>query len=328
MPTEFHIVAAFLSHGGGERHAAALRDLLVDAGQVVTLWADRISPYAAHYGARVIQPYAGRLPRGGTLVIVGTYVQLGAWLTYSRPERTILICNYPAPTLLLSSHTQLRQATDMEPDLVYVSSRLRDGSGIPGRLCPPLIDLCQFSPALRPEPRQCETLRIGRLSRDTLEKHHPEDPSLYRILSWEGFHIRIMGGTCLTSALASALNIELLAAGAESAAEFLQTLDVFFYRTSSDWPEASGRVIIEAMASGIPVIAHSSGGYTDWIRHEEDGLLFNTQEEALLALRRIKSDHELRYRMGQQARLAAERHAGHTAVQEYARWLIAPGLNG
>jgi glycosyltransferase involved in cell wall biosynthesis len=268
------------------------------------------------------------LPRGGTLVIVGTYVQLGAWLAYSRPARVILICNYPAPALLLSIHAQLRQATGTEPEVVYVSSRLRDGNGIAGTLCPPLVDLSKFVPPPEPASASHGPLRIGRLSRDTPEKHHLEDPSLYRILAWEGFHVRVMGGTCLAPALAGNANVELLQAGAQPAQEFLQALDVFLYRTSPDWPEASGRVIIEAMACGLPVIAHSSGGYTDWIRHEENGLLFTTQEEALLALRRLKADRELRHRMGQEARLTAERHAGRAAVQNYASWLIGEGAHG
>lgn len=43
--------------------------------------------------------------------------------------------------------------------------------------------------------------------------------------------------------------------------------------------EALGRVTIQAMINFCPVIAHNAGGTIDFIRHNETGLLFNTDEE-------------------------------------------------
>lgn len=42
--------------------------------------------------------------------------------------------------------------------------------------------------------------------------------------------------------------------------------------------ETFGRCLIEAMACGIPIVASNSGGVPDVIRHNENGLLFNTKD--------------------------------------------------
>jgi hypothetical protein len=42
-----------------------------------------------------------------------------------------------------------------------------------------------------------------------------------------------------------------------------------------------GRVVTEAMACGLPVVCHESGGYAEIIEHGRNGFLFDTQQEAL-----------------------------------------------
>ena len=63
-----------------------------------------------------------------------------------------------------------------------------------------------------------------------------------------------MGGTVLRRYFPPAVptpGLELLPSGIEDAASFLRTLDAFYYRTSPHWPEAAGRVVAEAMATGL-----------------------------------------------------------------------------
>ena len=75
--------------------------------------------------------------------------------------------------------------------------------------------------------------------------------------------------------------------------------------------EAFGRVAIEAMASGKPVIASRIGGVTDIVEDGKSGLLVAPGDAAGLteALERLISDAGLRERMGREGRrVAAERY--------------------
>lgn len=90
------------------------------------------------------------------------------------------------------------------------------------------------------------------------------------------------------------------------AEEFLQSLDCFLYRTSPRWVEPSGRVVVEAMACGLPVVCHRSGGYSEYIEHGEDGFLFDSQFEALRLVMKLARDEGLRRSIGKAARRKAE----------------------
>ena len=87
---------------------------------------------------------------------------------------------------------------------------------------------------------------------------------------------------------------------------FLRHLDCFYFRSSDARVEPSGRVVMEAMACGIPVVAHRRGGYAEWIEHGTDGLLFDTREQAAAMLLALKDDPNLRAALGQAARRKME----------------------
>jgi glycosyltransferase involved in cell wall biosynthesis len=214
----------------------------------------------------------------------------------------------------------LRTAGLPPPEMVYVSARLRDGMGLPGKISPEIVDTELFKPGSRDAERM---FTVGRLSRDDPDKHHPDDPSLYRMLTWHGAHVRIMGGTCLQGALAGEPGVVLLPTGSMAAPDFLRSIDVFFYRTAPHLHEAAGRAVIEAMACGLPVVAHVSGGYTDWIRHGENGFVFERQEDAWQYLERLRQDRHLRERLGSNARQTAEATSALSSppAQTYLSWL-------
>jgi glycosyltransferase involved in cell wall biosynthesis len=64
--------------------------------------------------------------------------------------------------------------------------------------------------------------------------------------------------------------------------------------------EGMGRVLLEAMAAGIPVVGSDIGGIPTLIRHGENGFLFPVGDVSALEarLRQLLSDRELRERMG------------------------------
>lgn len=84
--------------------------------------------------------------------------------------------------------------------------------------------------------------------------------------------------------------------------------------------EAFGLVIIEAMASGKPVIARNIIGPRDIIRHGYNGLLFSDVVELARQLESILSDKKLRMRMGKNARKTVEeRFTFKVVAREYLR---------
>lgn len=56
----------------------------------------------------------------------------------------------------------------------------------------------------------------------------------------------------------------------------------------STWPEPFGRVIVEAMASGVVVVATATGGAAEIVADEENALVFPPQNAALLASQLVR----------------------------------------
>jgi phosphatidyl-myo-inositol dimannoside synthase len=77
--------------------------------------------------------------------------------------------------------------------------------------------------------------------------------------------------------------------------------------------EGFGIALVEASASGLPVVAGSDGGIPDAVRDGETGLLVDATDPGpgLAAVRRLLGDPELRQRMGA---------AGRRAVESYYNW--------
>ncbi|GAC1652628.1 MAG: hypothetical protein NVS4B8_27980 [Herpetosiphon sp.] len=84
---------------------------------------------------------------------------------------------------------------------------------------------------------------------------------------------------------------------------------------SSD-EEGLGIVILEAMASGLPVVSTACGGPETIVINGETGLLIPIRDAQALAraMRRLLSDPVLRKRMGAAGRQLAEEHFSLSAI--------------
>jgi glycosyltransferase involved in cell wall biosynthesis len=96
--------------------------------------------------------------------------------------------------------------------------------------------------------------------------------------------------------------IEILPQSKIPAPEFLNSLDCFTYRTDPSMTESWGRVVAEAMASGLPVVVHANGGYAQLIRHGENGFLFHRDDEAIQHIRNLANSSSLRASVRKAAR--------------------------
>jgi glycosyltransferase involved in cell wall biosynthesis len=81
--------------------------------------------------------------------------------------------------------------------------------------------------------------------------------------------------------------------------------DIFVFPSAN---ETFGNVVLEAMASGLPVVVPNSGGVVDFVNHEKNGLIFYSESQDSLVEQtgRLISQVELRHRVAAQARSYAE----------------------
>jgi glycosyltransferase involved in cell wall biosynthesis len=328
-PTTLHLLGRFSElYTGAERELLDLRRLLAGR-RPVKLWSDvPVNRAYAAEGITAIQPFAHQFPKDGTLLIGGVHLQPGIWLKYTRFERVILLHNLSNQGQLFAIVEGVRESTGLDPELVFVSKLLQRSAALPGRVIPSLLDLAPFlevaAGRFDESPGDQDASRpftVGRVSRDFLDKHHPHDLALYRMLASHGIRVRIMGGTCLAPGLGGVPGIELLPAGAEPVPAFYRSLDAVFYRTGM-FTEAYGRVVLEAMGAGLPVVAHTAAGYVDVMAHGVSGFLIESQEQAYDALAALKESAGLRRQIGLAARQKAiEVHGTQATERDLAFYL-------
>ncbi|MFM0517277.1 MULTISPECIES: glycosyltransferase family 4 protein [Caballeronia] len=311
-----HVFNGFLNpRGGSELEALALANELRKQG-VVRLWATSSRSPASlrkqHGIERITLSRAGggglglmrdAYPDGGTYVFVGAHWRNKVWpLVIPAPERLIYVFNtfHPRILAMTSSHPLLLRWPKTE--FVFISEYQKRLLGTRGVVHPSPIDIAYFTPA---KQRSHARPVIGRMSRDTLAKHDIEDLMLYREWSADGAHVKLQGATCLADRIETGPYLELMPEGAMPSANFMRSLDIFFYRTGSH-VETFGRVVFEAMACGLAVVCHRRGGYADTIRDGENGFLFDTTEEARQIVRELLLQPALRAKVGANARRTVE----------------------
>lgn len=163
-------------------------------------------------------------------------------------------------------------------------------------------------------PGERVLLSVGRLSK---EKGHADllrvFYELQRKMEGAGLKLVIVGDgpeRRRLEELAGRLGIRgvlVLAGQQDDVVPFYSLADLVLLTSHS---EGSPNVLLEAMSSGLPVVATRVGGIPELVRHEQDALLAEKGdiEGLAAAARRLLSDEDLRRRLGENARRAAARH--------------------
>jgi glycosyltransferase involved in cell wall biosynthesis/predicted metal-dependent phosphoesterase TrpH len=145
------------------------------------------------------------------------------------------------------------------------------------------VDITRFDPALRDEtllPGEINLLYVGRMTKekgvdllaDAFESAHARDPRL---------HLVLVGGGPEEQALRERLGGDATFLGWQYGTELARiyaSADAFMFASRTD---TFGQVLLEAQASGLPVVAVGEGGPTSLIEDGETGLLTRDDPEAL-----------------------------------------------
>lgn len=328
--TPVHLVSPFENaHAGTEMHALEIARLLAPFANV-TLWATQpdVPPALVARGVVPIAATQGQFPRDGIVVIFGSWQAPPAWLAQATPARILVVHNVDNTAALLDLVSGLLDNSPLPVELLMPSETFRRHTGLPGVSYTSPIDIARFVPRARDDGR--EGFVVGRLSRNHHHKFHPDDPDLVRRMIDDGMRVRLMGGTVLGRYFPPSQamrGLELLPPGAEDAPSFLRTLDAFFYRTSPMWPETAGRVVAEAMATGLPCVCADNVGFAELIAHGVDGFVFHPDDDdaALAHLSALRDDAGLRRRIGAAARARVEQCFGPDFVTGVCRAYLGAG---
>jgi glycosyltransferase involved in cell wall biosynthesis len=300
MSKTIHIIAPFVYANGGDWRAI---DFYLEYSKTnhVTLWSHQTpnKELKATYAIQEIKPYSGLSPNLGTLIICGAQTHIGQWYEQAQFEKVILYHNLISPTVLYKALHRLTLNGTREVEIIYVSELVKNMSGLAGKVRYHIPSAERFNPQPNTHYNQNRPFTVGRISTDSLSKHHHSDIDVYKSLVNSDIKVRIIGGTCLRPWLKDEPNISLLPTIAQTeVATAYNELDCFYYRVASTVKEASGNVVLEAMLSGLPVVCHRSGGYTELIQHGVNGFIFDTANEAIEIINRLKNNANLREEIG------------------------------
>ncbi len=101
---------------------------------------------------------------------------------------------------------------------------------------------------------------------------------------------------------------------------FYSMADLFVLPSVS---EGLGRVVLEAMARGVPVVASAAGGIPDLVQHERTGLLVSPREPKHLAdaLERVINDAGLRRRLIAAGYALAQQHTAEAFLRQVVNFI-------
>jgi len=138
-------------------------------------------------------------------------------------------------------------------------------------------------------------VNLGLLGQISPHKGHDDALEAMRLLG-DGYRLLIAGkgdADYVEKLKEKARGLPVTFSGFVDLPEFFSAIDVLLVPS---WEEPFGIVLLEAMASGIPVISTATGGPLDIVRNGETGLLVPPKNAAALAdsIRHLSSSAELR----------------------------------
>ena len=253
-------------------------------------------------------------PRGGTLMILDAMPQVDDWLEEACPDRVVLFCGRGSASHYLDLIGRLNETTGARIELVFPSVSSRARFGLPGRVCVTPLAL-PLSPVAY-EDDMSERFVVGAVS-DRDESTLPRvSGKLWLDLVNDGARVLLRGANRLRTKLGAEREVEFRSRQTESLRGFLSRLNCLVYRAPREWNEGRGAALFSAMALGIPVICSRQSRYAEYIEHERDGLVVDSDTDAREAVAELRRNRDLTEEIGVAARQKAARVFSPTALRE------------
>lgn len=151
-----------------------------------------------------------------------------------------------------------------------------------------------------------ENFVIGKHSRADLLKFSDDFPNFYENLKITRPKYRVMGFNKYIKThfrwFEFNSNWDLLEENQEETIKFLKSLDCYVYNCHPTFTETQCRATIEAMLTGLPVVAPAKENFKNQIQHNKSGFIWDTYEECIEYVKFLEQNADERIRIGKLAR--------------------------
>jgi hypothetical protein len=286
----FHIVVPgdVLNAAANATGVALARQLRAAAR--ATLWSDPrgATPMTRVEGATEIDSSEGRVPATGTLVVFGINARTLAWLPVAaeRFESIVLALDVHDAQTCVSLFDRLSPAALERVRIVARCPGVLADLGLPGAVDPMVFDVGQAQ--LHGSPRRAARFRIGVFVPAIRER---EDALRWEMVEWlraQDAFLRVLYAGTLPSRHIENENEHLVSLVTEWNA-WWQDLDALFFWGAEGRMRQYDRLVFEAMAAGLAVVADGYGDYASLVAERSDGVLFFDPARAREAIARMLS---------------------------------------
>ena len=153
--------------------------------------------------------------------------------------------------------------------------------------------------------RNNQNLTLGRLSRADPKKYSYDLPIFYESLGLKDARYRIMAWNPTVANMYRwhyfGDDWDLLPPNAETALDFLYSLDLFVYKLGYRFQESWGRSTVEAMLTGCIPIVPSGHNFKEFIIQEKTGFMCDTYEDYRNVCQELQRNTKMRSEISKQA---------------------------
>jgi len=217
----------------------------------------------------------------------------GEW-PYNWLKRWTLIAVHHNPTWpLFDAELDIFNSENVKEKYKGCMSRIKKW-----KIIPPCIDTKRFSNI---EKEKHDKIVIGKLANDNPKKFPMDLIKIFKTLDekYPGkLRFSIVGGRKYYGDILPLDDYELIEFGEYPVEELYKRYDILVYKNCDDLTDTWARVITEAMASGLLVVADNRGGPAEQIEHSRHGFLCDSNEDFITYLSHlielgeiIKLDH-------------------------------------